>query len=80
MYHVDIARMDYGYNYGRYPNRLGLSPLWLNDFDYNSPEFKHYDLVDIYQRDYGCSIEHEESVDINQYFSNPNLPGFDPKP
>lgn len=80
VYHVDIARMDYGYNYGRYPNRLGLSPLWLNDFDYNSPEFKHYDLVDIYQRDYGCSIEHEESVDINQYFSNPNLPGFDPKP
>ena len=68
---VPISRVAPNHNYGRYPNRLNTAPVWRNELYTNLTEEQSYDLVDVYQRDYGCSMRGNlNAIDINQVLTN----------
>lgn len=74
---VPITLISISHNYGTYPNKYNISPTWLGDDLLNMTEGQAYDLVDIYQRDLGCSLRGDNKlITISRYWTNKKRNGF----
>ena len=74
-YHYPIPKICPNYEYGRYPNKWNIPPYWRSEDMLNLLPEETLDIVDVYQRDYGCSGRNSKVIDIDELMVNKSHPG-----